>query len=69
MIGLDREMPQSCLWCPCLHTLDLKDVSIRCCQAVGMQQVVEPWFYNKEKTVPKWWMEFPKSDWCPWREI
>lgn len=69
MIGLDREMPQSCLSCPCLYTINLKGVSLRCCNAAGMQQIIEPLFYDKEKSVPDWWMNFEKPDWCPWVEV
>lgn len=69
MIALDREMPQSCLFCPCLYTLNLTGVGLRCCNAAGMRQIIEPLFYNKEKTTPEWWMEFPKPDWCPLIEI
>lgn len=69
MIGLDREMPQSCLLCPCLYTLKLDKVCLRCCNAAGLRQIIEPLFYDKEKKVPDWWMNFPKPEWCPWVEI
>ena len=69
MIALDREMPQSCLLCPCLHTINLPYVGLRCCNAAGMRQIIEPLFTKKEETVPKWWTEFPKPDWCPWVEV
>lgn len=80
MIGLDREMPHSCLECPSMHTIRLEvpekqytipgqEYLFRGCAATHMRNIVEPILYTKGTKVPKEWMEFPIPQWCPWVPI
>ena len=75
MIALNREMPKSCLECPCMGTYDIPNDSgkiymFRICHSNYMtiyQTTMTD--YKENKDIQQKWMNLPRPEWCPWVEM
>ena len=76
MIALDREMPETCLECPCLQTYISPDDNadteawIRFCAAncYTLYHTTAEEYYASEKVKDEW-IHFPKFEVCPWVDV
>lgn len=75
MIALNREMPSTCLECPCMGTYDIpngngKIYMYRICHGNYMtiyQTTMTE--YKENKDIQQEWMNLPRPEWCPWIDI
>lgn len=75
MIALNREMPKSCLECPCMGTYDIPNdkneiYMFRICHGNYMtiyQTTAAK--YKENENIQQEWMNLPRPNWCPWQEI
>ena len=75
MIALNREMPNTCLECPCMGTYDIPDDNkeihmLRICHGNYMtiyQTAMTE--YTENKDIQQEWMNLPRPEWCPWIDV
>lgn len=75
MIALNREMPKTCLECPCMGTYDIpndngKIYMFRICHGnymtIYQTTMIE---YKENKEIQQEWMNLPRPEWCPWIDV
>jgi len=75
MIALNREIPKSCLECPCMGTYDIPNDSgkiymFRICHGnyltIYQTTMTE---YKENKNIQQEWMNLPRPEWCPWIDV
>lgn len=75
MIALDKNLPRTCIGCPCLQTMHVHDVTknnqgllIGLCAAD--KKIIKKIEWEEGDLAPSIeWFDFPKPDWCPWISI